>query len=78
METSISAEIKFHRKRNTIDGARSGYGVVVNDDITVNLAETEKLRAYMRLEHALLEEPGVYDRSGNIEELRENSLEETD
>ncbi|OQD75118.1 hypothetical protein PENDEC_c008G01336 [Penicillium decumbens] len=69
--------LEVHRKLVTINGARVGYGVVVNDDFTVNQTETEKLRTQMHLERTSLKELPVYDRGGSIETLRETCLAET-
>lgn len=69
--------LEVHRKLVTVEGARDGYGVVVNDDFTVDTASTEELRTKMRLERASLGEVSVYDRGGSIEELRKTCLEET-
>ncbi|KAJ5710657.1 hypothetical protein N7488_004813 [Penicillium malachiteum] len=69
--------LEVHRKLVTFDGARNGYGVVVNDDFTVDSASTEELRAKMHLERASLGEVSIYDRGGNIEGLRKSCLEET-
>jgi 5-oxoprolinase (ATP-hydrolysing) len=72
--------LEVHRKLVTSDGARTGYGVVVNSDFTVDCAATEQLRARMQRERAQLGDLGdlsIYDRGGSIEELRETCLEET-
>jgi 5-oxoprolinase (ATP-hydrolysing) len=69
--------LEVHRKLVTSDGARTGYGVVVNSDFTVDCAATEQLRARMQRERAQLGDLSIYDRGGSIEELRETCLEET-
>lgn len=69
--------LEVRRKLVTVDGARKGYGVVLNSDLGVSQNETEDLRAQMRLEQARLEEPPTYDRGGDIEALRQTCLQET-
>ena len=69
--------LEVHRKLVTVDGARTAYGTVVNDDFSVNVAETEALRTQMRIERSQLSESSIYDRGGSIEELRETCLQET-
>lgn len=71
----VSLEVR--RKLVTVEGARSGYGVVVNADFSVNAADTDQLRAQTRLERAQLGELPVYDRGGSIEELSQTALQET-
>ncbi|QSZ33452.1 hypothetical protein DSL72_005020 [Monilinia vaccinii-corymbosi] len=68
--------LEVERKLVTMDGARENYGVVVNeDDFSVNIEETKKLRTDMRKlnEGKAL----IYDRGGTMEELRERCEEET-
>ncbi|KAJ5473366.1 hypothetical protein N7475_002932 [Penicillium sp. IBT 31633x] len=69
--------LEVHRKLVTIEGARDGYGVVVNSDFTVNEPETESLRNQMRMERGHLNEPPIYDRGGSIERLRDTCLQDT-
>ncbi|KAJ6102038.1 hypothetical protein N7486_004465 [Penicillium sp. IBT 16267x] len=69
--------LEVRRKLVTVDGARKGYGVVLNNDLGVSRGETEELRAQMRLEQARLEDPPMYDRGGDIEALRQTCLQET-
>lgn len=70
--------LEARRKLVTIEGARSGYGVVVSPEgFAVNEAETDELRTQMRLERAQLGEAPVYDRGGSIEELSRTAVEET-
>ncbi|KAJ5309048.1 hypothetical protein N7508_004427 [Penicillium antarcticum] len=69
--------LEVHRKLVTIDGARRGYGVSVNDNFTVNEAETATIRNQMREERARLEKAPIYDRGGSLEELRGTCLLET-
>ncbi|KAJ5788382.1 hypothetical protein N7457_003372 [Penicillium paradoxum] len=69
--------LEVHRKLVTMEGARSGYGVVVNADFMVNEPETEALRAQMQMERSLLKESSIYDRGGSIERLQETCLQET-
>ncbi|KAJ6029919.1 uncharacterized protein N7446_001017 [Penicillium canescens] len=69
--------LEVHRKLVTVDGARNGYGVIVNSDFTVDYPSTEQLRTRMRLERAQIGELPIYDRGGSIEELRETCLAET-
>lgn len=69
--------LEVHRKLVTVDGARDGYGVVVNDDFTVNKIETEQLRSRMRSRRADLGDLPTYDRGGSLDELRASCLDET-
>lgn len=66
--------LEVQRKLVTVDFARTGYGVVLNEDLSVALEETEQLRASMRAKRS---EPLKYDRGGDLEALRESCLEET-
>ncbi|KAJ5202182.1 hypothetical protein N7449_004261 [Penicillium cf. viridicatum] len=69
--------LEVHRKLVTFEGARIAYGTVVNDDFTVNEAETETLRTQMRMERSQLSESSIYDRGGSLGQLRETCLQET-
>lgn len=69
--------LEAQRKLVTVDGARNGYGVVLDENLTVNTSETEALRVQLRTERAQLGEPLVYDRGGDIASLRETCLQET-
>ncbi|KAJ6186858.1 hypothetical protein N7519_001766 [Penicillium mononematosum] len=69
--------LEVHRKLVTVEGARIAYGTVVNDDFTVDAAETEALRAQMRMERSQVSESSIYDRGGSLEQLRETCLQET-
>ncbi|KAJ5415081.1 hypothetical protein N7465_003776 [Penicillium sp. CMV-2018d] len=69
--------LEVHRKLVTVQGARVAYGTVVNDDFTVNEAETEALRTQMRMERSQINESSIYDRGGSLEQLREICLQET-
>lgn len=69
--------LEVHRKLITFEGARIAYGTVVNDDFTVNEAETEILRTQMRMERSQLSESSIYDCGGSLGQLRETCLQET-
>ena len=69
--------LEARRKLVSIEGARCGYGVVLNEDFTMNETETEQLRLSIRTERANPEDRSIYDRGGSLEELRANCLEET-
>ena len=58
----------------TVEGARR-YGVVVNEDGSLNADETESLRAQMAKENPVNGE--IFNRGGTIAELKERCLEET-
>lgn len=69
--------LEVQRKLVTIDGALKGYGVVLNDDLTVDQTETESRRVRLRAESARLGEPPIYDRGGDLASLRAACLQET-
>ncbi|RMJ22747.1 Hydantoinase/oxoprolinase region [Aspergillus sp. HF37] len=71
--------LEVRRQLVTLDGARSGYGVVVEPhDFTVCRGETEELRNRMRENRGPLDPSTVvYDRGGDVEVLRELCLDET-
>ncbi|CAG8268883.1 unnamed protein product [Penicillium nalgiovense] len=69
--------LEVHRKLVTVEGARIAYGTVVNDDFTVDEAETEALRAQMRMHRSQFSQSSIYDRGGSLEQLREACLRET-
>ena len=50
------------------------YGVVLNDDLSVDEKATEQLRARLSAERG---EPQMFDRGGTIEELKARAFEET-
>ncbi|PYH66610.1 hydantoinase/oxoprolinase [Aspergillus vadensis CBS 113365] len=62
------------RKLVTVEGARNGYGVLLDDDGMVCTRETEELRADMR---SLLTDGIIYDRGGSLDELQKSCLQET-
>lgn len=66
--------LEVQRNLVTVQGARTGYGVVLNDDLSVAVEETETLRASMCAQEG---EFSKYDRGGDLEVLRESCLEET-
>lgn len=55
------------------EGAKR-YGVVLNDDLSLDEEATEQLRARLSEERG---EPALFDRGGTIEELKERCLVET-
>ena len=57
----------------TVEGAKR-YGVVLNDDLSVDEAATKKLREKLRAERPEIK---LFDRGGTVEELRARCLEET-
>jgi len=57
----------------SVDGARR-YGVVMNDDLTVDSDATEALRAQMAESRGEID---LFDRGGSIEELKSRCLAET-
>ena len=57
----------------TMEGAKR-YGVVLNDDLSVDEAGTNDLREKMRTERGEIK---LIDRGGNVEELRAACKEET-
>lgn len=70
--------LEVRRKLVTVDGARAGYGVVVDgEDLEVNQAATEELRGKLRSEREGSGQVFTYDRGGSLEELRARCLEET-
>lgn len=69
--------LEVQRKLVTADGARSGYGVVVNSELGVDQDETENLRTRMRIAREQLQDMPFYDRGGGIEDLRASCLAET-
>lgn len=69
--------LEVRRKLVTVEGARSGYGVVVDANLQTNEVDTEQLRSQMRLERAQLGNLPVYDRGGTIEQLSKTALQET-
>ncbi|KAJ5106415.1 hypothetical protein N7456_003090 [Penicillium angulare] len=71
----VALEVRRHLV--TVDGARNGYGVVLNKDLAVDQNQTEQLRTQMRVERDQVGESHFYDRGGEIEALRETCLEET-
>lgn len=61
------------RSLATIQGARA-YGVVINDDHTINHSETAALRAKMASERG---EVKLFNFGGSIEEIKARSMQET-
>ena len=62
------------RKLVMVEGARNGYGVLLDTNGMVCTLETEELRADMR---SLMTDGSIYDRGGNLDELRVSCLQET-
>lgn len=67
----VALEVK--RKLVGVQGAREGYGVVVNEDFTVGESKTEELRMQMRPERAQLGSIQIYDRGGSIKSCERNA-----
>jgi N-methylhydantoinase B len=63
----------INRTLATIKGARA-YGVVINDDNTINQSETVALRAKMASERGDVK---LFDFGGTIEEIKARSMQET-
>ena len=61
------------KKLVSVEGARR-YGVVINDDLSLNQKETESLRAEMSKDTVADE---MFNFGGTIEEIKSKSLEET-
>ena len=61
------------KKLVSIEGAKR-YGVVINDDLTLNDKETKSLRSKMAKDTAPDE---MFNFGGTIEEIKARSLEET-
>jgi N-methylhydantoinase B len=61
------------KKLVSAEGARR-YGVVINDDLTLNDKETDSLRAEMSKDTV---EDEMFNFGGTIEEIKSKSLEET-
>ncbi|MDC0942955.1 hydantoinase B/oxoprolinase family protein [Gammaproteobacteria bacterium] len=61
------------KKLVSVEGARR-YGVVINDDLSLNQQETESLRAEMSKDTVADE---MFNFGGTIEEIKSKSLEET-
>ncbi|OOF90187.1 hypothetical protein ASPCADRAFT_135380 [Aspergillus carbonarius ITEM 5010] len=62
------------RKLVTVEGARRGYGVLLNEHGLVSAQETEELRASMQDSST---SGSIYDRGGSLDELRQSCLQET-
>ena len=69
--------LEVHCKLVTFNGARRGYGIVLNSNFSFNQAETDDLRTQMRMERAQLGDLPIYNRGGRIKELRAACLQET-
>ncbi|KAL3465708.1 Hydantoinase/oxoprolinase-domain-containing protein [Aspergillus heterothallicus] len=69
--------LEVRRKLVTVRGARENYGVVVDGDLTLNEAETEKLRKSLFDARGSDWVAPEYDRGGTLDELRASCLEET-
>ena len=68
--------IYVRRQLVSFAGAKR-YGVIVNEDFTVNESATEVLREKIRKARPLGWEKQIFDRGGTMEEIRAKSLEET-
>ena len=60
----------------SVGGAES-YGVVMNQDLTVNSPATQALRGENRRHRSIISKDYLFDRGGSIEEIKARSLEET-
>lgn len=70
--------LEVRRRLVTLEGARTGYGVVVNPhDLTVCQDQTEELRKRLCEERGRLDSSATYDRGGSMQVLRETCLDET-
>ncbi|KAI4175661.1 MAG: hypothetical protein LQ343_001532 [Gyalolechia ehrenbergii] len=69
--------LEVRRKLVTVEGAKR-YGVVLREDLGVDLDSTRKLRERMQEAHKIEEtEAKIFNRGGSWEELKAKSLEET-
>lgn len=71
--------LEVRRQLVTLEGARTGYGVVVDpENITVCKEETEELRNRLRTERVSLDSSATcYDYGGSLPALREACFDET-
>ena len=68
--------LEVHRSLVSFKGANR-YGVVINQDFTVDELATKALRIEIREARPTGNKPEIFNRGGTIEELKARALEET-